>query len=79
MSGMGKPDEEAENAMAIVDNGIELARLMLRTGPSRPFCLDCGDPIPEARRKAVSGCLYCIGCQSDHDKKPNVRVVTKML
>ena len=26
-------------------------------------CADCGEPIPEARRKAVSGCMRCIVCQ----------------
>ena len=26
-------------------------------------CADCGEPIPEARRKAVSGCTRCIVCQ----------------
>ena len=26
-------------------------------------CADCGEPIPEARRKAVSGCTRRIVCQ----------------
>ena len=30
-------------------------------------CTDCGEPIPEARRKAVSGCLRCIDCQELHE------------
>ena len=32
-------------------------------------CLDCGDPIPEARRLAAKGCERCIDCQWDVDKK----------
>lgn len=31
-------------------------------------CTDCGEPIPEARRQAVSGCLRCIDCQELHEK-----------
>jgi phage/conjugal plasmid C-4 type zinc finger TraR family protein len=31
-------------------------------GESRTNCLDCGDPIPEARRKILPGCIRCIEC-----------------
>lgn len=79
MSGFGNPDEEAENAMAIVDNAIAIARMMKHTGESSKVCLDCGEPIPEARRIAARGCKFCIDCQPSHDRPPNVRVVTKML
>jgi phage/conjugal plasmid C-4 type zinc finger TraR family protein len=79
MSGYGNPDEESECAMALVDTGIAVARMMIRTGPSSKVCLDCGDPIPEARRLASPGCIYCIACQPLHDKRPNVKLVTKML
>ena len=27
-------------------------------------CIDCGDPIPKARRKAVPGVQRCVPCQS---------------
>ncbi len=30
-------------------------------------CIDCDEPIPEARRKAVPGCRRCIGCQELHE------------
>ncbi|WP_186071775.1 TraR/DksA C4-type zinc finger protein [Burkholderia gladioli] len=35
-------------------------------GESRLFCADpaCGEPIPEPRRVAISGCQFCIECQS---------------
>lgn len=35
--------------------------------PSRFDCLDCEEPIPEARRKAVPGCQRCIDCQQLHE------------
>ncbi|MCP9760042.1 TraR/DksA family transcriptional regulator [Aquitalea sp. S1-19] len=27
-------------------------------------CQDCGEDIPEARRRAVAGCRRCVDCQS---------------
>jgi phage/conjugal plasmid C-4 type zinc finger TraR family protein len=31
-------------------------------GESRNNCIDCGDPIPELRRKILPGCIRCIEC-----------------
>ena len=31
-------------------------------------CEDCGDEIPEARRKAVPGCTRCRECQDRYDR-----------
>ena len=28
------------------------------------FCNNCEEPIPEARRLAVQGCIYCVSCQT---------------
>lgn len=39
----------------------------LHHGASYSHCNDCGDPIPEPRRKAVPGCTRCIDCQSLHE------------
>lgn len=30
---------------------------------SSSVCLDCGEPISEARRRAVKGCFRCVDCQ----------------
>lgn len=30
-------------------------------------CIDCGEEIPEARRKASPGCRRCIGCQQEFE------------
>lgn len=35
----------------------------MKTGISRMYCEECGDPIPEARRKAAQGCTRCLDCQ----------------
>ena len=28
------------------------------------FCDNCEEQIPEARRLAVQGCIYCVSCQT---------------
>ncbi|WP_410499691.1 TraR/DksA family transcriptional regulator [Chitinibacter sp. S2-10] len=30
-------------------------------------CHECGEPIPEARRKAAPHCTRCIDCQKDFE------------
>jgi phage/conjugal plasmid C-4 type zinc finger TraR family protein len=30
-------------------------------------CVDCGDEIPEERRKAQPGCRRCLSCQADFE------------
>lgn len=32
---------------------------------SATHCVDCEEPIPQARRAAVKGCRRCIECQED--------------
>ncbi|NAZ18006.1 DksA/TraR family C4-type zinc finger protein [Paracoccus sp. M683] len=39
-----------------------------RGGNSAEFCVECDDPIPEARRQAVPGVQLCVDCQSGRDK-----------
>ena len=31
-------------------------------------CEDCGDGIPEARRRAVPGCTTCVFCQEKRER-----------
>ena len=33
-------------------------------GESATHCALCEEEIPEGRRKAVPGCLYCVECQA---------------
>ncbi|MEW6489986.1 MAG: DUF1353 domain-containing protein [Thermodesulfobacteriota bacterium] len=35
----------------------------------RQTCLDCGDPIPRARREAVPGCRRCRDCEADTERR----------
>ena len=47
---------------------IEEARKSIYTGESAINCEECGEPIPENRRKAIA-CKYCLSCQTEMEKK----------
>ncbi len=53
----------------IVD-GVSRARAHIPTGESETHCVECGDEIPEARRRALAGVRTCISCQSARDQRP---------
>jgi phage/conjugal plasmid C-4 type zinc finger TraR family protein len=46
-----------------INMAIREARSRSVAGPSAEFCEMCDEPIPEARRKAVPGCRFCVDCQ----------------
>lgn len=50
-----------------VADAVERARSQLGTGSARSHCAECGEPIPEARRRAVPGARCCIICQAERD------------
>lgn len=52
---------------ASVEDAVQRARARLSHGHSLSECAECGDPIPEARRKAVPGVRLCVACQQEAD------------
>jgi phage/conjugal plasmid C-4 type zinc finger TraR family protein len=61
----GAVNEQIEASIA-----EELERMRARSGPSGESaleCADCGEPIPEPRRKALPGVKLCIDCQQERD------------
>jgi phage/conjugal plasmid C-4 type zinc finger TraR family protein len=46
---------------------IEEARKSMYTGESALYCEECGEPIPESRRKAIP-CKFCLACQTELEK-----------
>lgn len=64
------PDEidraQEINEQLLGDALAQQQRRMPR-GESLAECVDCGEPIPEARRKAMPGCRRCIDCQTLHE------------
>ncbi|AGA90683.1 phage/conjugal plasmid C-4 type zinc finger protein, TraR family [Thioflavicoccus mobilis 8321] len=43
---------------------IERIRRNAKPGVGRAHCIDCGQPIPAARRASVPGASRCVTCQS---------------
>jgi phage/conjugal plasmid C-4 type zinc finger TraR family protein len=50
-----------------VKDAILRARAETPRGDSADECDECGEPIPEARRKALPGVRTCVTCQSARD------------
>jgi phage/conjugal plasmid C-4 type zinc finger TraR family protein len=48
---------------ASVEDAVKRARSQMAAGESLAECEECGEPIPEARRKAVPGVRRCVQCQ----------------
>lgn len=67
--GWAKEGAEQEQMESTLEDGIQRARSQLPRGESLEVCEECGDPIPEARRKAMPGVRLCVACQSELDKK----------
>ena len=54
---------------ASVEDAVELARSRMPKGESLSHCEECGEAIPEARRRAVPGVRRCIDCQQASDEQ----------
>lgn len=54
--------EEMNRAQALA------ARSRIRAAPGSAECEDCGDPIPEARRRAYPSATRCTECQARHER-----------
>lgn len=65
--GWARDDAVQEQIDASVDDAVKRARSELPTGPGRSNCAECGESIPEARRKAIPGVRFCIACQEELD------------
>ena len=52
---------------ASVEDEVRRARSRMGKGESLRECEECGDEIPEARRKAVPGVRLCVECQAEAD------------
>jgi phage/conjugal plasmid C-4 type zinc finger TraR family protein len=45
------------------------ARLAATQGEGETHCVECGEEIPEARRRALPGARTCVPCQSSRDER----------
>lgn len=53
-----------------VADGVLRARAAMPAGAGETHCAECGDEIPEARRRAVPGVVTCVACQAARDRRP---------
>jgi phage/conjugal plasmid C-4 type zinc finger TraR family protein len=60
---IGSAMESAARKAAIANAGLKNTS---RT--SRETCAECGEVIPEARRKAIPGVELCIHCQAEQEE-----------
>ncbi len=52
---------------ASVEDAVARPRSNLPRGEGLTHCEACGEPIPEARRRAVPGVRRCVACQAEAD------------
>lgn len=64
----GGTDAIMERMEAMTKLYVEQSRKSLYNGESATHCEECGEPIPEARRRAIA-CRYCLSCQSKLERK----------
>ncbi len=84
MSGYtGRPDDEAEHAIILAENALHAVRQNLYTSSeSATECEDCGEEIPEARRKAMPGVFQCVHCRELFEKnapKQKIKMLDRIL
>lgn len=66
--GWAKDDAVSDQIAHSIEDEIARARSLLPKGESLSHCEECGDPIPEARQRALPGVRLCIRCQEEEDK-----------
>lgn len=52
-----------------INDEIKRARQNVPCGESLEYCEECGEEIPEARRRAIPGVRLCVECQEQVDKE----------
>lgn len=52
-----------------VTDAVLRARANMPAGESAEWCDECGEDIPEARRRALPGVRTCVACQSARDAR----------
>lgn len=65
-AGDGAVQEQIEDS---VNNEVRRARQNVPCGESLLYCEECGEEIPEGRRRALPGVRLCVECQAEADKR----------
>jgi phage/conjugal plasmid C-4 type zinc finger TraR family protein len=67
----GAVNDQIEASIAEELERMKAARAPV--GESLTECAECGEPIPDARRRAVPGVKLCVSCQTGRDARPRPR------
>lgn len=71
MAGGWAPDGAVQDQIDdTITDAVLSARVRMPSGDSEMHCDNCGEPIPEGRRRALPGVRTCVACQSERDAKP---------
>ena len=54
-----------------VTDGVMRARARMPSGQAAIHCVECGEEIPDGRRRALPGVRTCIAGQSARDRRPS--------
>lgn len=73
---VGWTDDDAvlDQIQDTVNDEIHRARRNVPQGESLLYCEECGEEIPEARRKAMPGVCLCVDCQEKPTSKIRLSV-----
>lgn len=63
----GAVQEQIDDSVA---DAVSLARAKLPSGEGEIRCVECGEEIPAARRRALPGARTCVACQAEIDGRP---------
>jgi len=70
MAGGWAPDGAVQDQIDdTVTDAVRIARARMPVGESETHCAECGEQIPEGRRRAVPGVRTCVECQSARDAR----------
>jgi len=67
-SGWAKDGAEQQQLDDTVQDALARVRSRLPQGESLTHCEECGEAIPEARRRALAGVRLCVACQTERDE-----------
>ena len=65
-TGDGAVQDQIRDSIA---DEVARARRCLPKSPGLLHCEECGEEIPEPRRKAMPGVRLCLACQEEADKE----------
>jgi phage/conjugal plasmid C-4 type zinc finger TraR family protein len=60
-----------------VKDAVEQARARMLAGEGAAFCEECGEDIPEARRRALPSARTCVTCQAGRDTSAAVSIFNR--